>query len=210
MSAEEHVEPFGLVSGCGARGGSPGRSGCACRSRSCGDKVRSAQSRGDKVRCSSARGNRAGEAAEQCAGRGRSRRLPVRLSKSLCRCVARRRSGAAVPGEEQGEGLCGLPAGCQRCHRRHRRTGRDGDRCAGCCCSRARTSAAGAAADAAARRTVRHALGVRRRRPNPLQRRCARRWPHHAMPGGAERVAVARMQGCAGAIRRAVSDLRRR
>jgi hypothetical protein len=67
--------------------------------------------------------------------------------------------------------------------------------------------AAGAAApaDAAARRTVRAAVGLRHRRPLDLRRRGARRRPHRAMPRDQRRAAFARMQGRAGAVRRAVN-----
>ena len=125
--------------------------------------------------------------------------------KSLRGRVTRRRSGAAMPGEEQGKSLGELPAGRQR---RHWRCGAGGRRGTGdCCCARCRGAAdhAGAAKNAAARGAFRGAVGMCRGHWHPLPGRRARRRPYHAVSVGSLRFAVARVQGCPDAIRRAVA-----
>ena len=59
--------------------------------------------------------------ADRCAGCRDPQRLPLRLSEGLRRRADRRRSGTAMPGEEQGEGFGALRAGRQRGQRRCRR-----------------------------------------------------------------------------------------
>ena len=113
--------------------------------------------------------------ADQRADFRHPQRLPLRLSKGLRGRADRRRAGAAMPGKEQGETLGRLREGRRRRQRRWRgsargrrgsgRSGSGGRRCTGGA-DRDR-----AAADAAARRTVRAALGLRRRRPLDLRRR---------------------------------------
>ena len=66
-----------------------------------------------------------------------------------------------------------------------------------------------AAADAAARRTVRAALGLRRRRPHHLRRRGARRRPDRAVPRDQCRAAFAGLSGRAVAVQGAVIARRR-
>src|SRR5438445_369946 len=64
---------------------------------------------------------------------------------------------------------------------------------------------AAAAAKPAARRTVRAAVGLRRRRPLALRRGRARRRPHRAVPGDPGGRDFAGLQGRAGPVRRAIS-----
>ena len=63
-----------------------------------------------------------------------------------------------------------------------------------------------AAADAAARGVVGGTLGLRCRCPLAVRHRCGRRRPHRAMPGKQRCLAVARLQGRADAIRRAIAS----
>ena len=138
-----------------------------------------------------------------------SQRLPIRLSEGLRGRSDRRRAGTAVPGKEQGKTLGRLRE--RRCRRQRRWCGSPrGRRGSGRGWSgpRRRSGGAnrdGAAADAAARRAVRAAVGLRRRCPFDLRRRVARRRPDRAVPRDQRRTAFAGMQGCAVAVRGAVS-----
>ena len=132
MPGEKHVEPLADLSGGGACGGSAGRGGCA---QSCDHAGRDKRQASRSDRSSEGCGNHAGQTAEQCAGGCRPLCMPVRLSKSLRGRATRRRSGAAMPGEEQGKSLGELPAGRQRRHRRHGASGRRGTGDC-CCCAR--------------------------------------------------------------------------
>ena len=145
--------------------------------------------------------------ADQRADFRHPQRLPLRLSEGLRGRSDRRRTGAAVPGKKQGETFGRLRKRGRRGQRRWRGGSRDcsgsgrgwrGPRCRGADRDRA-------APDAAARRTVRAAVSLRRRCPLDLRRRGARRRPHPAVPRDQCRTAFARMQGCAVAVRRAVN-----
>ena len=123
----------------------------------------------------------AAKQADRCAGGRDPQRLPLRLSKGLRRRADRRRSGAAMPGKEQGEGFGGLrqavtaASGGAAAHRPRRR-------CGPAAAARRGARRDRAAADAAARRIVGVAVGMQRRRSHAVRRRCARRRPHHAVP----------------------------
>jgi hypothetical protein len=131
--------------------------------------------------------------------------VPQRLSEKLRRRADRRRRGAELPGKEQGEPLAKLSEGRQRGRRwrangrNRRRSGGGGDRQ-----PRSRGGAgarAGAAADAAARGTIRFEVGMRWRCSRAVRKCCARRRPHPAMPGDAGSLAFPRMQGRSGPVR---------
>ncbi len=154
---------------------------------------------------------RASQEAEQRADISDTQRLPLRLSEGLRGRADRRRSGAGVPGEEQVEGLRGMPKGGRRGRRWWRRAGfrrcagSGGNRKPGCGPRGSGADGAGAAADAAARGAVCDAIGLRRRRPRALPRRRTRRRPHHRMSGSAGGFAIAPVQGSAGTVCRAVT-----
>ena len=135
--------------------------------------------------------------ADQRADFRHPQRLPLRLSEGLRGRSDRRRTGAAMPGKEQGETFGRLR---QRRRRRQRRWCGSSRDCSGSGrgwrgARRRGAHRDRAAPDAAARRTVRAAVSLRRRRSLDLRRRGARRRPHRAVPRDQCRTAFARMQG---------------
>ncbi|MGY4366225.1 pyruvate/2-oxoglutarate dehydrogenase complex dihydrolipoamide acyltransferase (E2) component [Bradyrhizobium sp. LB1.3] len=122
------------------------------------------------------------------SGCGGQERMPRRLPQGVRQRAAGRRARARMPGEEQGKGFASLREGRDRCGR-WRRSGNGG-----ACRDRA-------APAAAARRAVDRSLRLRRRHPHAVRRRRARRRSHRTVHRQQRRIAVARMQGCAGAVR---------
>ena len=201
---------FGAGSGAQGRADAGSRAQERCRTRTGGSRRHSgcgsceAGNRGTGSGPEGCSGRHGGKAADRCAGGRDPQRLPLRLSESLRRRADRRRSGAAMPGEEQGEGVGALRAGRQRGQWRYRaRSGRRrGDREPGSgpggCIARA---GIGAATDATARGIVRPEVGMQRRRSHAVRRCRTGRRPHHAMSGDTSGLGFARMQGSAGPVR---------
>jgi len=152
---------------------------------------------------------RAVEAPAARAGVRDPQRVPFRLSQGLRGRTDRRRAGAAMPGKEQGKAFARLRTGGRRRQRRWRSAAGG---CRGSSSGRRACRSGGtgrahchrAAADAATRRIVRAAVGVRRRRAFDLRRRGARRRTDRAMPCDQRRLAVASVQGRAEPVRRAI------
>ena len=204
VPAEEHVEPVIELSDCGACGrGAGGGHGQAGRYRSA--KSRSTGGRSDsraEDRCGSPCGS-----AKQRADFRHPQRLPLRLPKSLRGRTDRRRTGVAMPGKKQGQTFCRMREGRLRRRRWCGNSGCTSGRRGPARCrngSRRGADRDRAAADAAARRVVRVALGLRRRRPHNLRRRPTGRRPDHSMPCDQRRAAFAGLQGRAESVRGAV------
>jgi hypothetical protein len=90
----------------------------------------------------------------------------------------------------------------RRCSGRH---GYGGSRCSACRGSAGCARRHLVAADAAGRRTVRTAVGLRRRCPFDLRRRGTWRWAHRAVPRNQRCLAFAHVQGCAEPVRRSIN-----
>ena len=222
MPAAKHVEPVVGLPGRGARGGSPGRrprpkprpepkrpnakaesAPAAATAKPAADGSRTADRRAPKA------ARHHGQKAEQRADRGDPQRVPLRLSKELCRRADRRCGGVEMSGKEQSEALGGLPESGQ-CRQRRRCNACGRQRCAAA--ARARPAAAarrcagaraGAAADAAARGAFRLEIGMRRGRSRAMRRTFSRRRPYHAMPGAQ---AASLSPACADSLGRSPRD----
>ena len=167
------------------------------------DRVRSGGRRAGRnprlPSCAARRAKHGGEKADQCADLPRSAAPAaptIQRSAPACRPAAPRRCNAWKRTRQSSRRLASRrsrpPAAAQRRQPAAPRRGAAGGRAAAAA-GGARSDRA--AADAPARRTVRAALGLRRRCPLDLRRRRARRRPHRAMPRDQRRLAFAGMQG---------------